>query len=133
MRNKGLKRRLVGVYDNESYFNAHNLANIIGLRGSGYDLKYILGIFNCSLINFWYRNHFPNVNINPGDFRQIPVSKASNGQQTAVVKLVSQILSKKKNNPEADTSALEREIDQQVYILYGLTPEEIKIVEDSAK
>jgi len=28
---------------------------------------------------------------------------------------------------------LEREIDQQVYALYGLTPEEIKIVEESAK
>jgi hypothetical protein len=26
-------------------------------------------------------------------------------------------------------SALEREIDDQVYALYGLTPEEIKIVE----
>ena len=33
----------------------------------------------------------------------------------------------------ADTSALEREIDQQVYALYGLTPEEIAIVEGTAK
>lgn len=32
-------------------------------------------------------------------------------------------------NPAADTSALEREIDQQVYALNGLTPEEIAIVE----
>jgi adenine-specific DNA-methyltransferase len=32
-------------------------------------------------------------------------------------------------DPAADTSALEREIDQQVYALYGLTPEEIKTVE----
>jgi hypothetical protein len=30
-------------------------------------------------------------------------------------------------------SALEREIDELVYALYGLTAEEIKIVEDSAK
>ncbi len=28
---------------------------------------------------------------------------------------------------------LEREIDQQVYALYGLTPEEIKIVEEASK
>ena len=33
----------------------------------------------------------------------------------------------------AHTSALEREIDQQVYALYGLTPEEIAIVEDTAQ
>jgi hypothetical protein len=31
-----------------------------------------------------------------------------------------------------DVSALEREIDELVYTLYGLTPEEIKIVEDAS-
>ncbi len=30
-------------------------------------------------------------------------------------------------------SAMEREMDQQVYALYGLTPEEIAIVEGAAK
>ena len=39
----------------------------------------------------------------------------------------------KGHDAEADTSALEREIDQQVYALYGLTPEEIKIVEEAGK
>jgi hypothetical protein len=37
------------------------------------------------------------------------------------------------NPPASDTSALEREIDQQVYALYGLTPEEIAIVEGTGK
>jgi len=31
--------------------------------------------------------------------------------------------------PQADTSAWEREIDQLVYQLYGLTEDEVKIVE----
>jgi hypothetical protein len=39
------------------------------------------------------------------------------------------VVSAKEKNPEADTNALERETDQQVYAFYGLTPEEIKIVE----
>ncbi|MDP3148028.1 MAG: TaqI-like C-terminal specificity domain-containing protein [Ignavibacteria bacterium] len=43
--------------------------------------------------------------------------------------LVDKILFAKKKNPEADTSALETEIDKLVYQLYGLTEEEIKIVE----
>ena len=77
-------------------------------------------------------DHFPNVNINPGDFRQIPVRKASKGQQTEVIRVVNQILTKKKN-PDADTSAMEQEIDRQVYVLYGLTPDEIKIVEEATK
>lgn len=33
----------------------------------------------------------------------------------------------------ADAGAWEREIDQLVYRLYGLTPEEIKIVEEGTK
>ena len=42
------------------------------------------------------------------------------------------VLAAKKVKPTADTSALEREIDQQVYALYGLTPEEIRIVEEAS-
>lgn len=41
------------------------------------------------------------------------------------------ILTAKKANPLADTTALETEIDQLVYELYGLTEEEIQIVEES--
>ena len=48
-----------------------------------------------------------------------------------LVEKVNQILSLKKENPEADTTALEKEIDQMVYKLYGLTEEEIAIVENS--
>jgi hypothetical protein len=33
----------------------------------------------------------------------------------------------------AGVSALEQEIDELVYDLYGLTPEEIRLVEDSVK
>jgi len=45
------------------------------------------------------------------------------------MKLVERILAAKRANPQADTSALEKEIDQLVYQLYGLSQEEIKIVE----
>ena len=37
----------------------------------------------------------------------------------------------KNENPEADASELEAEIDKLVYELYGLTEEEIEIVEGS--
>lgn len=43
--------------------------------------------------------------------------------------LVTQILAAKQRGPNADTSALERQIDEMVYELYELTPEEIAIVE----
>jgi adenine-specific DNA-methyltransferase len=40
-----------------------------------------------------------------------------------------QILTVKKSDPTADTSALESEIDRLVYELYGLIEVEIRIVE----
>jgi len=55
------------------------------------------------------------------------------------VTLVNQLLAAKQNPPsppvakggnnEADTSALEKQIDEMVYALYNLMPEEIAIVE----
>ena len=61
----------------------------------------------------------------------------------ALVALVDKILAAKRANPQADTSAWEREIDERVYRLHlpaprlrqagGLTPEEIKIVDEAAK
>jgi hypothetical protein len=42
---------------------------------------------------------------------------------------VERILAAKRANPQADTSAWEREIDERVYRLYGLTPAEIKLIE----
>ena len=44
-------------------------------------------------------------------------------------KLVPHILEAKKNDLNADTSLLEKDIDRLVYELYGLTEEEIRIVE----
>jgi len=48
-------------------------------------------------------------------------------------KLIGMILTAKKANPQADTTALEAEIDHLVYELYGLTDEEIAIVEESVR
>jgi hypothetical protein len=53
-------------------------------------------------------------------------------QQKPVETLVTEILALKAADPAADTSALEAEIDRMVYQLYGLTAEEIRLVEGGA-
>jgi hypothetical protein len=53
------------------------------------------------------------------------------GEHNALVALVDRILKAKQANTAADTSAWEREIDERVYRLYGLTPDEIRLVEES--
>lgn len=150
MRNKSLARRLVGTLDTEQYYNAHNLANIIVPNGSQYDLRYILGLFNSTLINYWYKAHFPNVNINPSDFRQIPIPRIEfddsrdKARHDRLVCLVQRMLDLHKGLAgaktahertviERDIGATDRQIDRLVYDLYGLTEEEIAVVEEATK
>ena len=62
-------------------------------------------------------------------FGQIPIPKYDEKQAKPIILIVDQILKSKKSDVNADVSTLEKEIDQFVYQLYGLTEEEIKIVE----
>ncbi len=63
--------------------------------------------------------------------KNLPIIKIGEKEQQPFIDKVDQILSLKKDNPEVDTSALEKEIDFMVYALYGLTQEEIEIVENN--
>ena len=112
------------------------MANIIG-HNSGYDLKYILGIFNSKLINIWYKFHYPNVNVNPNDFRQITIKEASLKEQEPIIKLVDNIIKitgKKSfvNNSleQSKVDVLINQIDNLIYELYNLNDKEIELVEN---
>ena len=48
-------------------------------------------------------------------------------------KSVEHILAAKQRDAAADVSAWERELDELVYALYALTPEEIALVESTPK
>ncbi|MGD0814550.1 MAG: hypothetical protein ABSA83_13170 [Verrucomicrobiota bacterium] len=93
-----------------------------------------LGLFN-SRMGSWYLHSFTGVPL--GGFlalqwpvmKTFPIPAAPTEKQKAVERLVDRILAAKQRDAGADTSALEREIDGLVYALYGLNPDEIKIVE----
>jgi hypothetical protein len=96
--------------------------------------NYFLSILNSTLINFWYRSKFESTHMAGGYLRfdipyleQIPIPKIPETEQQPFIQLVDKILAEKKAGN--DTSALEREIDLLVYGLYGLSEEEILIVE----
>lgn len=96
--------------------------------------KYLLGILNSTLINYYNQNvnitnrqGFPQILMT--DLQGLPIKIADNQKQSSISSIVDLILSAKKIDPEADTTELESEIDRIVYELYGLTEEEIAIVE----
>jgi hypothetical protein len=100
------------------------------------DIYFILGIMNSKLITFLYREISQEggrvlAQVKPQRIRFLPIALPQPFQKDAVEQLVDQIICTKKSNPEADTSKLEHKIDLLVYELYGLSDNEISLVEDS--
>ena len=103
---------------------------------TGSAIKYLCAVLN-SRIASWFME---NTALNSGmgvvrwikfTVERIPIPKISIPEQQPFIKLLDRILQAKAANPSADTSALEAEIDRLVYQLYGLTTEEIAVVEGS--
>jgi hypothetical protein len=101
-------------------------------------LKYILAVINSKLMSYYFvkntaksvRQMFPKLILE--DLRKFPIKKITAKKQQELISIVDQILNAKKSDPNADTTALEIEIDQMVYQLYNLTAEEIQIIESSS-
>jgi len=98
--------------------------------------KFIVGVINSKITNYWFEYYYSTTKVsgnyfdlNGNQIKSIPIPNASITQQEAIITLVNQILEAKHANPQADTSALEAQIDQLVYELYGLTQDEIDIIE----
>ncbi|MBU4374885.1 N-6 DNA methylase [Patescibacteria group bacterium] len=103
------------------------------------DEKFWLAYLNSNFVSWYAYNFIYSRAIRGMDFynfyiQQIPIPKKiieQPEQQKPFINLVDQILKKKKDNPEADTSDLEKKIDEMVYELYGLGEGEIKIIKQS--
>ena len=106
------------------------------LPPSGIESKFLLGILNSSTIRFylgliaetsgmgtsrWINNYV----------KEFPIPEATCEQQALIIELVGQILAAKHISLDANVCELENEIDQIVYSLYDLTPDEIAIVEEA--
>lgn len=96
------------------------------------DLYYLLGVMNSCYASVLLTNlRGGDYHIVPEHIRNIPIPLATKEQQQPIVALVYKILDAKKKDPQADTSALERKIDILVYLLYGLTYDDVIVVEDT--
>jgi hypothetical protein len=100
--------------------------------------RYLLALLNSGLFFAYAKKIFVEkqngyFEVQPDGLESFPIPTASAEKQKDLERLVDRILAAKARDAEADVSALEREIDELVYALYGLTPEEIKIVEGAAK
>ncbi len=127
-RNPRLKTRIVATIDEIGVYGTQGL-NFIVPRDNNADIYYLLAVLNSSIINYLYATKFLNVAIKAEYLKDTPIPKASDSNKKKAAGLVRKILDIRSENPLADITGLERELDKMVYRFYGLTPEEIMIVE----
>jgi len=142
IRNITLARRIIATYDTQQYYCLQS-TNVINLRPdcSEISMKYLLGILNSNCANYFFKQKFSgNNHIASNQLAQIPVPFAEKAQHDKMVSLVEEMLSshktlaaaqspQEKERLERQIHVTDRAIDRLVYELYGLTEEEIKIVE----
>jgi len=129
---------LIFSYDNEQYFALNTLVvvNLKEDKKEEFQLKYLLAVLNSNLLQHVYKHKFKSTKtvfseIQAKSVGLLPIKLLDFESQLHFSNKVNQILSLKKQNSKADTTVLEKEIDQMVYKLYNLTAEEITIVENS--
>lgn len=130
-----VSENLIFAYDDNQYFALNTLVVVNLKKSSPLPLKYLLALLNSRIMNYVYRRKFKSTKtvfseIQARTVSQLPISQPKLSIQLDLVRRVENILSVKKHAPSADTTELEREIDQVVYRIYGLTADEIKIVEE---
>ena len=105
---------------------------------TGKNLKYYCAILNSKLTFFYFKLGSviwgkDGIKWFGEYFDSIPIRKIEDHAMKPFTELVDKILSAKKQNSQADTTDLETQIDQLVYALYGLTEEEVSIIENASK
>lgn len=146
VRNITLPRRIIATYDMEQFYclQSTNVINIKKGVSGEFSIKFLLGILNSTMVNFFFRHRFSgNNHIASNQLAQIPIPTIDKKQREEIEQLVTTILESHKQKKTAKTSTLQElyqrqiesadhQIDQLVYKLYGLTDDEIQRVESGA-
>jgi len=151
----GRERRIIATYCDEELYHSRDVIPI-KVEGDARDAFFLLGIINSRLMTWYHHKRnpkakkalFPKVLVS--DLRKLPISavnlesKAGKTAHDRIVHLVDRMLGLHKKLAKAKTAhdkkvlqreidATDGEIDRVVYELYGLTEQEIRIVEQSMR
>ena len=115
----------------ENMYLCNDTINLIYKLNNLYSFNYILGLINSKAVRFWHKKVFPEgLHVKIYQLKEIPIPVVSVTHQKPIIDIVNEIIETKRDNPCADTSVLEKEIDRLVYKLYNLTDEEIAVIDD---
>lgn len=141
--------RIFAGYTQEELYNGQSIFNIVNKQDEDFDLILLTAILNSTLINFYHKYKFLDLSKNLfqkiliQNCKQFPIpKKIESKKEKQIVSLVNQMLQlkpkialakteKEKDFLENQCQSIDNQIDELVYKLYDLTPDEIEIVKSS--
>ncbi|MCY4539705.1 MAG: N-6 DNA methylase [Chloroflexi bacterium] len=143
--------KIQACYLEKIYCNYKTILNVNPSEFTRFDMKYLTGLLNSKLLSFVYpfmsnklvSRSFPRLSV--GDLRKLPIrtidfdNPADVAMHDKMVELVDEMLDRHKQLPslkgegrkiaERLIKTVDEEIDALVYRLYGLSDDEVRIVE----
>ena len=123
-----ISRQLLVAYDNQqNYFlDTTNVSNY-HTWDKKTPIKYLCGLLNSKLINYWYCKKYLLPTVGGYELHSIPVKTMNS--YIAFITLVDEAILASEKSDYMTLSLKMKEIDRIVYDIYGLTEDEIKIIE----
>ncbi len=127
------KTRLKATILGTGYYCAHSV-NYILKKEDNTSYKNLLGLLNSKLLNWYFKLFNTNSNVNSYEVSDLPIPEGFNSNLLSTIvdktlELASSIEARNAEKEGYKIKEYEKQIDQMVYKLYDLTPEEIAIVE----
>jgi adenine-specific DNA-methyltransferase len=136
-------KRIVATFDNNKYYVKDGMLLI--KKSDSVNLKYLTGLLNSKIINYYYKNYFITIDVLKNALLELPILFNKKIEELLII-LVDRMLSLNKqlqeigNKKTVETAKLEeeitktdKEIDELVYKIYGITEEEKNIIEESLR
>jgi type I restriction-modification system DNA methylase subunit len=134
IRNPSLDTRIVAALADDTFIPRINVYSLFPKQNVDVDLELVLSILNSKLMNWMLKKDYGLHTYVITGVLALPIKPigSKDPQAIKIIKLLKQILvMKKQRGAPEKLNVLEQEIDQLVYEVYGLTQEEIQIVEKS--
>ena len=145
IRNRSLKRRIVATLEEQGYHFVGTV-NAFTQQDRTHNIRYILALLNSTLLNTYFTKRFTTISLTAAFLGVLPIRRIDfddPAERTVHDRMVRQVeamltvqgqlaaakSAAQKNVIQRQIDATDSEIDKLVYELYGLTAEEIAIVE----
>lgn len=111
---KFISKKPIFAYDDKQTLTL-NSCNILIPKIEGLDIKYILGILNSDIVQFYFEKKFKSVKVLKSHIEQIPIPDVKYQEQIPIINIVDKIILSKNN-----TEKLIKELNLLCNNLYGI-------------